>query len=163
VTSANDTDVCQPDGDGGVILLAREGDGAPTLPVGASFANFGAAEAPVINAGGDVAFAAGLTVGQGGVTSANDRGLFFADAEGNLSLVLREGELITVAPGDVRTLQDFSLGFDTLNDARQIAVLATFANMGNAILLVTVPEPSSVLLLAFGLAGLAASRRGRFV
>ncbi len=72
--------------------LVRAGDAAPGVP-DARFASIGD---PVSDGAGGVAFLAALEVGSGGVTSANNVGLWAADAAGALRLGAREGDQ---APG----------------------------------------------------------------
>jgi hypothetical protein len=164
VTAANDTGLWRSGGFDGSILLAREGDAVPGLP-GATFAGFtnlgsSATAPPVINDFGQTAFVASLTVGLGGVTAANDRAVFFVDENGNYQIVLREGEVIPLQFGNFGTLSDFALDPGALNNQRQIVLRGHLASPNQpALLLVTIPEPSSALLLALGLGGLAARRR----
>lgn len=89
------------EGSGSMALVARNGSQAPGAPAGANFNSFGT---PVINAGGQVAFTATLQTTGGGVTASNDAGLWAEDPSGVLTLVVREGDLFTVAPGDIRTI-----------------------------------------------------------
>jgi len=156
VTSANNTGLWRPDDDGGVILLTREGDAVPGLP-GVSFADLASA-AVAVNAQGETAFLAGFTIGSGGVTTANDKALFFADAHGLLTLLLREGDIL---PG-LGTLQSLE-ALGGLNEAGQIAVKAFFAPSGapvnTVVLLLSIPEPSIAWMLGFGFALLGAQRR----
>jgi hypothetical protein len=156
VTSANDTGIWRADEGGDVILLAREGGTAAGLPAGAIFADFSVSRVPVINAQKDVAFAGGLQVGAGGVTSANDRVLFLSDAQGNLTILLREGDTITGPNGESIVLGDFALEPGGLNDSRQLLL-----NSNGYLLLVTIPEPGSALLLALGLGALASGATRR--
>ena len=53
---------------------------------------------------GQVLLPARLQIGPGGVTSANDTGLWLSDTGGTLQLLVREGDPIQVAPGDVATI-----------------------------------------------------------
>jgi hypothetical protein len=159
VTSANNTGLWQFGDDGSGILLAREGDAVPGL-AGAVFADFGN-EVVATNAHEESAFTAGFAVGSGGVTSADDRALFFADATGALTLLLREGEFFPT----LGTLRDMALEPGGLNDAGQLLVRGTFSQGGpltvTAFMLVTVPEPSTALLLGLGLALLTRRARAR--
>ena len=74
----------------GVSLAAR--DGSAAAGTAGQFANF---IAPDLNDQGKVAFHAGLEEGVGGVSAADDRGVW-AGAPGTLELVAREGQ---TAPG----------------------------------------------------------------
>jgi hypothetical protein len=158
VTAADNTGVWRADDDANVILLAREGAAVPGL-AGVTFADFGN-EVVATNANGEVAFSAGFTVGSGGVTSSDDRALFFADATGALTLLLREGEFFPT----LGTLRDMAVEPGGLNDAHQVMVRGTFQQGSfsiNGFMLVTVPEPSTALLLGLGIALLGAARRQR--
>ena len=77
-------------------LAARDGSPAPGVP-GGVFASF---IAPDLGPAGALAFHAGLASGPGGVTSADDRGVW-AGAPDALKLVAREGELAPDSGGRV--------------------------------------------------------------
>jgi len=159
VNSANNTGVWHASDDGRVILLARAGDPVPGLP-GVLFAD---ANPWATNAHQDTAFIANFAVGSGGVTSANDEALFLADANGALTLVLREGDFV---PG-LGTLRSFGTEPRGLNDARQLLVSVTFEQSDStdvdALALVNLPEPGTTLPLGLGcgLLGVLHRRRPR--
>ena len=91
-------------------------------------------------------------------STATDKAIVHANAAGEFTIVLREGDSVEVAPGDTRTLFDFSwessstaletgrLGF---NNSGEIAVRGTFSDFSQAI--ITVPEPGASQGLAAGL------------
>src|SRR5262249_20862640 len=86
VTSTNDTGIWSA-GSGSLSLVAREGSAAPGAGAGAVFTSF---FTPVLNGAGHTAFRGFLLNGAGGVTSANDFGVW-SEGTGTLSLVAREG------------------------------------------------------------------------
>jgi len=149
------------EGSGSLALVARQGDDAPGVP---DAVNFGAlADSPILNALGHVAFAAPIT--GPGVTTTNDRGIWAHDHLGVLTLVLRESDLLQVAPGDFRTVSSFSLG--GFNGLGEVAFSASFTDGTSGVFVsdaLVVPEPSTLVLTGFG-AGvlmLAALRRSAF-
>jgi kumamolisin len=84
-------------------ILAQSGDGAAGLS-GAEYSAFGN---PAINGSDDIAFAARLKVGAGGVTAAGDSGIWADDSTGTLRLIALTGG--AAAPGvnaAFRTLDD---------------------------------------------------------
>jgi hypothetical protein len=99
VTPANDTGVWA--GRSALELRARSGDPAPGAP-GLVFAAF--PSAPSLNAIGQLLIPVLLQIGPGGVTAASDAALFLTDSDGTLQLLVREGDPLEVAPGDVATL-----------------------------------------------------------
>lgn len=150
VTSLNDTAILAEDALGVTRLAAREGDVAPgTLGV----ATFQELQAFAFNAAGQVAFHAGLL--GAGVDGTNNAGVWMELSPGNLALVIREGDVLEVAPGDFRTVQFVDFLSETVrepggfNDSGKLSMLVNFTDGTSAIM--TVPEPSSLML-----AGIAA-------
>jgi hypothetical protein len=116
---------------GNPTLVARRGDSAP----GVSGATFSDLHIPGLNTAGQIAFRADLTGMEIDVT--NDRGIWATDSTGTLRLVARRGDVIEVAPGDVRTLSDLdfasaSNGSDGrargFNNLGQLAFWASFTD-----------------------------------
>ena len=155
--------------------MAREGSQAPGTPAGANFDTF---NNPVLNASGKTAFTATLQATGGGVTSGNDFGLWAEDPLGVLTLVVREGDAFTLAPGDVRTIS--AISFNSLNstvsggeDGRGISfnddftlafgLTFTTASGGGSGIFTSqiVPEPAGLSLLAIAGVGAATLRRRR--
>jgi hypothetical protein len=135
VTASNATGVWA--GRSALRLRARAGDAAPGAP-GLVFAAF--PSGPSLNALGQLLIPALLQVGPGGVSAASDAGLWLTDPDGVLQLLVREGNPLTVAPGDVATLQTLgglagepgSGGSDgrpkVLNDRGEAAFVGTLAD-----------------------------------
>lgn len=79
--------------------------------------------------------------------------------------LLREGQTFEVAPGDERILGGFEVvlrpaqGLASFNARRQVAFHAWFTDGSAGVFLAEVPEPGTLLLVALGASGLAASHR----
>mgnify|MGYP001259607060 CR=1 FL=1 len=124
-------------GGGQLHLVARKNSAAPGCGPDEVFSVI---SPPKINAGGKAAFSATLT-GEG-VDGTNNQGLWAEDADGNLRLIIRTGDQLTVAPGDERTvtglviLADPAGGEDgrprTFNNAGELAFLAHLAGAPNS-------------------------------
>ncbi len=148
-----------PDGSD-VTLFFREGEPAPRVPAGVLLDSF---DPPVLDDTGGILVTASLR--GSGVDGRNDLILYYADATSGPVAVVRTGRFIEVLPGDFRRLQFFDLsdarsqrqGRRSLNDRREIALFAAFTDGSSAILVATVPEPSTLVLCAAGL-GLLARR-----
>jgi hypothetical protein len=169
VTFADNAAVYGPAADGSIALLARKGAQAGDLPPGVLY---GSVERVDLGSQGDAAFVAGLT---GAVTSADDQALFLAPRGGTPVAVLRKGQAIEVAPGDVRTLAAIEVGgADTdardllVNAKRQVAAIGVFTDASRAVLVAGLEPAAEVpgaaapaalllatLLLASGAARLA--------
>jgi hypothetical protein len=127
-------EVWGPDGDGGLRRIVQAGDPVPDVPD----ATFGAVTIspllpfgpqPSINAHGDVAFWVGI------LSSEMDaEGIVFASTAGELVTVVHEGDVFELAPGELRTTDDFGLKihpYVSLSDARQVM----FVEMGTGLYL----------------------------
>lgn len=163
VTSANDSSIWAglP---GSLHLVAREGSQAQGTPSGITFDTL---SQPSINPLGEVAFVAPLA--GPGVDYTNNSGLWATDLSGNLQLLARNGDLFDVGSGDMRTLAGLSIGggsFGTdgrqsvFNATGQLAFRASFTDGSSGVFVTTIPEPSSIWLIASGL-GAFLSRRLR--
>lgn len=176
VTANNDSGLWS-EGSGALALVAREGSQAPGTPEGARFADFSESlNSPVLNASGRMAFRALLRTGSGGVNASNNEGLWAEDPFGRLTLVVRKGDLLEVAPGDFRTAAAFGFGYFhpssggqdgrpvTFNDSFTLAFFAQFTNGTAGILTATltaVPEPATLTILLILLVSASFSRLGR--
>ena len=142
-------------GDGGLRLVAGAGLAAPGTD-GLIFSTIDSNR--VITADGATLFSGVLS--GAGVTSANDNGYWLERSPGVVELVVREGDLLEVAPGDLRTIQIISVpnpdeGRTALVDFGQIAFSVRFTD-GTTGVFAIVPEPGTLVLAAIGLAALAA-------
>jgi hypothetical protein len=97
VTVSNDTGVWS--NDGGLHLVAREGDQAPGCGAGVVFKTFTQIALP--DQGGVVMFA---KLGGTGVGSSNDMAIFAVDTGGTLQLIAREGTPHAVTGKTIKTL-----------------------------------------------------------
>ena len=163
VQNVNDRGVWT-DIDGTLELMMRLGDQAPGVEAGVIFDN---AVTPQI--AGDMLVIGAFLSGPG-THSENNKG-FWAYRNGQLELILREGDEIEVAPGVFKTIAQLGslhsggLGTESgsafsLNEAGDVAFQAELTDGTEGIFVLTVvPEPSSAVLL-FGVAPLLV-RRGR--
>jgi uncharacterized cupin superfamily protein len=166
---------------GQVELVARAGSQAPGTPSAATFDDFGT---PTLNAAGQLAFFANLfhpspprgqppTPGPGGVDATNDVGIWATDLNGALQLIVREGDLLEVAPNDFRTVSSLDFADNTgngdgrhsgFNDLGQITFAAFFADGSSGVFvsnLVAVPEPGAAVMLAVLAIGILRGRDAR--
>ncbi len=121
------------EGPGVLTLIARTGNPAPGVPAGVTFGGFN--DTTAFNGAGRVAFFAYLSGSS--VSESNDESIWIEGPGGLLQIVIREGEQIAVAPGDIRTVSALSVqrfpagesgGSSFLNDASQIAFRAEFTD-----------------------------------
>ena len=109
--------------DNGGSLIARTGSGGvPNVPT----ANFDSFNHYALNDLGQIAVAATLQTGLGGVTSGNDTGLWLLDPNGSSQLIAREGDTLagkTIAALDFMFERRGSSGF---NNSGQLLFQATF-------------------------------------
>jgi hypothetical protein len=136
VDDSNDEALFLSDAQGNVTLAHRFGNQAPGTPTGTVFAGnpaFGLAR--VLNNVGQIATTSPLA--GPGVDSTNDHGIWATDRSGAQQLIVRKGDELEVAPGDVRTISDLSFVGDTgngngwpsgLNNFGQVAFWASFTD-----------------------------------
>ncbi len=122
----------------GLTLVAREGEQSPGTPAGVTFGVNGVSPpflSLALNDAGQIAFMARLT--GVGVGETNNIGIWATDQAGVLQLIVRLGDSLEVAPGDLRTISDVSfrgteyrnVGRRTsLNNRGQLAFLARFTD-----------------------------------
>jgi hypothetical protein len=181
VTDMNNDTLWTDDPTEGLRLIAREGTAAPGTPDGTLFGNnIGVFESYVHNKAGQVAFGAYLR--GPGVGETNDYGIWATDLEGNLRLVVREGDTIDVNDGDglpdLRVIRSLSFAnqfapgaastemgrSSPFNDRGQIAFTALFTDMSSGVFVsdfAMIPEPAMgyVVILGIALLGVVSSRR----
>jgi hypothetical protein len=136
VDVSNDQALFLRDRVGNLTPVFRFGNQAPGTITGTVFAlkqELGLAR--VLNNAGQVASVQGLA--GPGVDSTNDFGIWATDQSGALQLVVRKGNDLEVAPGDVRTISDLSFVGDTgnangwpsaFNNVGQLAFWASFTD-----------------------------------
>jgi len=165
VTAANDHGIWLFDPTTGALtLLVRLGDPAPELP-GLTLSSM---SLPILNDPGDLVFHA--TLEGPGATPDTNQAIFVIESGGVAQKVIREGDLVSFGPGDLRPLAGFSTLEGTLSDVPGVGQLSdsghlTFAahtpDGTNAIVVATIPEPGVTTGLAAGLVLLAWLRRAR--
>jgi hypothetical protein len=114
---------------GGVLQkVAFQGDPAPGAPAGATFNSL---DIPVVNSHGQVAF-----FGDYNGEAKSPGGVWEEDRSGQLQLVVRVGQQVQVAPGDIRTISSLELAQGPpyhpygsfLNDKGQVSFFAQFTD-----------------------------------
>jgi hypothetical protein len=141
--------------DGGLRLIARNGDEAPGREPGFVFGVF---LEPSLNAAGQTAFmATGYRQFEGTVLD-SAFGVWGQDRDGRLRLVASVGQLLEIEPGDHREIASLLFASATggedgkargFNDAGQIVLRVTFTDGSSGVFVsnaLTVPEPTSSLL-----------------
>ena len=135
-TGYGDNQAIYREGSGGLDLIARSYREAPGTG-GATFLSFGDTQTidtrvdPALNDRGEVAFLGSL---QGtGVTPANNQGVW-AEMDGKLDLVVRSGDRLEVAPGDLRTVS--SLGFYRGSSNYGVVFMANFTDNSRGVFVV---------------------------
>jgi hypothetical protein len=116
------------EGSGVLTRIVRKGGPAPNTPSGARFGALG--QFPSINNAGHTAFDAFLRIGSGGVTAADDEGIW-SSGGGSLHLAAREGDPAPGLPAGV-TFGGTSLNFGRplLNGGGRTAFGATLTGPG---------------------------------
>lgn len=145
------------EGNGELALVANAGDQAPGAPAGVTFAGFGNGS---LNGRGQFAFTAFLA----DLEAADANGVWVHDIDGVLRAIVRSGDAIEVAPGDVRTVSSVKFiegsgnedgRHSAFNDRGQLAFQASFTDGTQGIFVtdvVAIPEPAAwiLALLAIG-------------
>jgi hypothetical protein len=118
-----------------------------------------------VNGNGQVVLRA-QSGGDGGVGDS----LFAALPDGQLHLIVRQGSMFEVAPGDERLVSDFYLlpgvgGEDgrasPFNDLGQLVYRVDFRDGSSGLFITTVPEPSAAMLAALAAAAFLSRRAVR--
>lgn len=139
-------------GSGTLELIARQKEHAPGTPDGVFFGNL-VYDYPdiAINAVGQVALQTRL-YGEG-VNNDNDMGIWATDRQGNLTLIVREGEWLEVAPGDFQFIKYLRWMYSTggeegygrqFNDSGQLV----FSSSTAGVFVASLPEPDPDILLS---------------
>jgi hypothetical protein len=153
-------------------LVVRRGASAP----GAPGAVFDAFSPPSINADGQIVFSGALRDGLGGVSDANDIGIWAQDRGGVMRLIVREGSLLDVDDGpleDLRTVQSLLINLESgnqdgrpsgFNDDGLIAFRAVFTDGTAGVFVAShaaVPEPGAIGLIAIAVLAILTNRARR--
>jgi hypothetical protein len=141
VVNTNDKGLWAKHATNGLVLLAREGSEAPGVP-GSSFFRITQIALP---GAAQPMFQASMRTGTGGVTTANDTGLWVINKANEVKLAVREGDVLNVG-GTNRTVTAITpmLNGTTTGGARfladgQLTVLLTFSGGVQAHAKVVVP------------------------
>jgi hypothetical protein len=133
VTTANNDGIWFSDDTNGMRLVAREGAQPPEAPLGAQWKAFTSLALPE---GRGPLFVATMhsktgpaSPGPGGITTANDVGLWATDSSGELRLLLREGDAIGAS-----TVKTFTVLSSVVGSPAQTR---SFNNSGSVIVRVT--------------------------
>jgi hypothetical protein len=147
VSAANDSGLWTGE-PGRLRLVAREGDLAPGAEPGQLFGDMRFTK-PSINSRGQVAFAATIIDPEfsGPNMYGVDAGIWAETGDGMLTLIVRDGDAIEVAPGDVRTVlyvnEDFNNGSGNEDGLRSF-----FNNRGELVFSVTFTDGSSGIFVS---------------
>jgi hypothetical protein len=146
----------------GLHLIARRSDHAPGTPDGVRFGEpgFWAFSLTGFNDAGQVAFVG--TLDGPNVDFTNNVGIWATDQTGALRLIARSGDVLEVAPGDVRTVSFLFLASNSLNNLGQLIFEASFTDGTRGLFVsnhVAIPEPGSLLILACALTSMVVLRR----
>jgi hypothetical protein len=128
------------EGTGALELVATIGGPAPQFDAGATFTSMGGH----LNDRGQL-FLEG-NVAEPGMGS-NSSGIWVHNPDGRLGLLVRVGDSLEVAPGDVRSIT--GLNFIDVNDVGQFVFTATFPDGSRGLFvsgIIPVPEPTALVL-----------------
>jgi hypothetical protein len=167
VSNVNDWGVWS-DATGELRLVVREGQQAPEMPDGVVFgtSNGDWTVWGEMNALGQYAFSSNLL---GPDLSSRGTGIWFTDSVGELHRLIGTGDILTVVPGDIRTITSvYAWGFSGEQDGQrsffnargELAFLAYFADGSQGVFVAAIPEPAAVMLMAAGCLLLMRRRRG---
>ena len=135
-------------------LLLREGDPAPGLEAGVTIGDLLALSAYSDGVGA----LARVRVTGDGVTTSNDRALYAARSPTEAILLLREGEVLALGPGDSRVVESFSYQGElpanlpsVLSASDQLAIQIAFTDGSEGVFAIATPEPGAGVLIGIGL------------
>lgn len=126
------------DASGALSLIARTGSQAPGASAGAVFDGF---QPVVMNSSGQVAFAASLKTGAGGVDAFNDTGIWYG-GPGNLELIAREGDPVDGRENGIALM---SFANYTINDSGQVAFIGAANSPSIGLMGIWLYDPSNGL------------------
>lgn len=145
--------------DGELSLVVREGEQIPGGPDGVVFGSFVVDflgdPTPEINDLGQVVFYANLT--GTGVDPTNDRSIWAMDANGELILLARTGDVFDADSSseveDLRVISEVNIalgsnGRSSLNSSGEVAFQLEFTDGTQGVFVAMIPEPSSAAVLA---------------
>jgi len=141
-----------------LTLFAREGDQAPGYVDGVRFREL-RFRSPLLNSAGQVVLYAEVT--GTGINNNNNGGIWVAEVGGPTRLLVRDGQMVTVAPGDVRTIREiraFGGGGDgdgtttRFNDAGQLVFVVVFSDFSWGLVTVQA-QAEEIALLSLELTG----------
>jgi hypothetical protein len=158
-TAATETLITNgPSGGDAVVPVVTLGRQAPGLPAGVEYSNYIRAEELTSHPQLGPVFTFQTALAGPGVTTENDWAYFLGRLDADPVVLAREGDPITVAPGDVRTLQGIS-GWTDVNAPGQIGILADFTDGSQGVFVVSVPDPGAAAVGAGALIAIALTRR----
>lgn len=170
ITTANRDGFWAEDLQGFLRLRVQTGMQAPGFEPGVQFAASGLGSFISINANGYAVMGASIVV-----NGSNKPGYWAGNPDtGELSPILMRGQTIEVRPGDVRTIEfaffanSLGTGFmssgsqdglpSALNDNNQAAFRVSFTDGSSGIFVVTIPEPTTLVLVAVASLAFVGSR-----
>lgn len=138
----------------GVSVVASANAPAANTPAGVSYGSFDTYALNNLNQAAFVSLLLGASVNNG-----NNLALFATDRTGQVRLVLREGDLLEIVPGDVRTVgtsyaaQPIAMYSDArtgraINDRSQFAFSVIFTDNSKAILLADISGSPKLSIVA---------------
>ena len=135
-----------------VRTLITSGQAAPGAPDGFRFTDGGGV---YLNDAGQLAFIVGIDNPSDPAEPVFS--IWLGDADGGMSLLVKGGDALTVAPGDVRTIH--FLAIDQLLDDGNVVFWAQFEDGTQGLFVTAVPEPAAALTAL--VTGLLVRRRAR--
>lgn len=147
VPGGNDVGLWLADETGTVSLVMRGLDPAPGAPAGAAFSTANLGEGADVDAVGGIAFHARMLPGLGGVTTANDGGVWGPDGQGGFTLRVREGDPVPGREGETYGLFE---GDVVVNGLGEVVFRTRFAPSGDDAIGFLAADGAASILLAEG-------------